>query len=267
VDPRFEQLTHEVEDHHWWYVGRRKIVRTVVAGLPLPRSPRILDAGCGSGRNMVELADFGRVTGIDKSAAAVDRAAERDAGLVTLGAIELMPFEEGTFDLAVALDVIEHIDDDRAAFRELLRVVRPGGMLLVSVPAYPRLWSAHDVLNEHRRRYTRRSLLAATRDAGWTCTHTTHFNSSLLLPAAAHRLALKRSTKADPRESELSRMPPALNRLLARPLAFEARLIGAGARLPAGLSLLATFRRPLSPLHPRAAVAPRVGAAPTAAHF
>src|ERR1039458_9688407 len=94
-----------------------------------------------------------------------------------------MPFESASFDLAVSLDVIEHLEDDLGALKELRRVVAPGGRLLVTVPAYQWLWSGHDEINHHHRRYTRRSLLAVAQQAGWECARTTYFNS-LLLPVA-----------------------------------------------------------------------------------
>jgi SAM-dependent methyltransferase len=138
--------------------------------------------------------------------------------------------------------VIEHLADDLGALRELRRVVAAGGWLLVTVPAYPWLWSGHDVVNHHHRRYTRRSLLAVAEPAGWSCVRTTYFNS-LLLPVAILLRVLDRLTRK-PTESSLDLwVPPApLNWLLERPLELEATLIARGGRIPAGLSLLAVFR-------------------------
>ena len=99
-----------------------------------------------------------------------------------------MPFEASRFDLITCLDVLEHIEDDRGALRELRRVARPGGVLLTTVPAYPRLWSSHDELNQHCRRYTRPELLSRAVEAGWHPRRTTHFNALLLPVAAAWRL-------------------------------------------------------------------------------
>ena len=104
---------------------------------------------------MVELARLGEVTGIELSPTSVAVARARNVGEVVEGSVEELPFEDDSFDFAVCLDVIEHLDDDLQTLRELRRVVRPGGRLLVTVPAYPSLWSSHDVVNHHRRRYTR----------------------------------------------------------------------------------------------------------------
>jgi len=242
MDELYERRTHEVEDLHWWYRGRRRVIDEALRGLGLPAGLEILDAGCGSGRNMVELARYGTVTGLELADASVARARERAVGEVVQGTLDEMPFADERFDLAVSFDVIEHLDDDRRALRELRRVVRDGGTLLVTVPAYQWLWSEHDVVNHHRRRYTRRTLEAAAHDAGWQTVSTTHFNGLLLPAAIAHRgLSRLRRSNGEP-VSDLERTPGRLNALLERPLLLEARLIASGRRIPAGLSLLAVFR-------------------------
>jgi SAM-dependent methyltransferase len=242
MDRDYELQTHQAEDRHWWYRGRRKVIERVVEDLRLPARARILDAGCGSGRNMVELARHGTVTGVELADASVSLARERGAGEVIAGSVLEMPFEAGSFDLAASLDVIEHLEDDLTALRELRRVVAPGGSLLVTVPAYQWLWSGHDEINHHFRRYTRRSLQRAGEEAGWQQVRTTYFNS-LLLPAAIMLRVLDRfSRKTTESSLDLWVPPEPLNWLLERPLQLEAALIGRGGRIPAGLSLLAVFR-------------------------
>jgi SAM-dependent methyltransferase len=242
MDRDYELQTHQAEDRHWWYRGRRKVLERVVEDLRLPARARILDAGCGSGRNMVELARHGTVTGIELAEASVALARERGMGEVIAGSVLEMPFEADSFDLAVSLDVIEHLEDDLAALRELRRVVAPGGSLLVTVPAYQWLWSGHDEINHHFRRYTRRSLQRAGEEAGWHQVRTTYFNS-LLLPAAILLRVLDRfSRKTTESSLDLWVPPQPMNWLLERPLQLEAALIGRGGRIPAGLSLLAVFR-------------------------
>jgi len=242
MDRDYELQTHQAEDRHWWYRGRRKVLERVVKDLRLPARARILDAGCGSGRNMVELARHGTVTGVELADASVSLARERGAGEVIAGSVLEMPFEADSFDLAASLDVIEHLEDDLAALRELRRVVAPGGSLLVTVPAYQWLWSGHDEINHHFRRYTRRSLQRAGEEAGWQQVRTTYFNS-LLLPAAILLRVLDRfSRKTTESSLDLWVPPEPMNWLLERPLQLEAALIGRGGRIPAGLSLLAVFR-------------------------
>ena len=183
MDRDYELQTHQAEDRHWWYRGRRTVLDGVIAGLSLPDGARILDAGCGSGRNMVELARLGTVTGVELSETSVALARERDVGEVIAGSVLEMPFADDSFELAVSLDVIEHLEDDLGALRELRRTVAPGGALLLTVPAYQWLWSGHDEINHHHRRYTRRTLQRVAEQAGWSQVRTTYFNS-LLLPAA-----------------------------------------------------------------------------------
>jgi SAM-dependent methyltransferase len=243
VEKAYELQTHRAEDRHWWYRGRRRLLDRVISAIALPPGARILDAGCGSGRNMVELARYGTVAGVEVSPESAKVARERDLGEVVEGSIDAMPFAEDSFDLAVCLDVIEHLEDDHAALVELRRVIAPGGALLVTVPAYPWLWSSHDTINQHRRRYTRRSLLAAAEGAGWRAERVSYFNS-LLLPVAIAMRALERVRPADSETSPDLWIPPApLNRLLEQPLHLEAAIIGRnGHTLPAGLSLLALLR-------------------------
>jgi SAM-dependent methyltransferase len=242
VEKAYELQTLEAEDTHWWYRGRRRVLDRVVAGLGLPRGVRILDAGCGSGRNMVELSRYGAVTGVELSPLSVQAARERRVGEVVAGSIADMPFDDDSFDLAVCLDVVEHLDDDRGALAELRRVVARGGKLLVTVPAYQWLWSSHDTVNQHRRRYTKATLLRAAADAGWSCARITYFNS-LLLPVAIALRALERVRPAGAQTSADLWVPPEpLNRLLEQPLHLEAAIIGRnGHALPAGLSLLGVF--------------------------
>ncbi|HEX4106594.1 MAG TPA: class I SAM-dependent methyltransferase [Solirubrobacteraceae bacterium] len=238
MDEEYELQTHRLEDFHWWYRGRREVIDAVVRSLELPSDACILDAGCGSGRNMVELARYGTVTGIELAEASVARARARAVGEVVHGSVYEMPFETASIDFAVSLDVIEHLDDDLLALRELRRVVRPGGRALVTVPAYPWLWSSHDHVNHHRRRYTRTMLDTVVADAGWEMDRLTHFNS-VLFPAAAIARGLQRiGSSGRPPRSDLERTPRPLNRILSAPLSMEARLIGRGRSIPVGLSLL-----------------------------
>jgi SAM-dependent methyltransferase len=230
------------DEDHWWYRGRRRFLRAELDRLPLAPAARLLDAGCGSGRTLDELAGYGRVSGIDLSPEAVAAARRRGHDDVHVARAEELPFADATFDVVTCLDVVEHTPDDRATLAELRRVTRPGGLLLVTVPAYQALWSWHDEANLHFRRYNSASLRAAARTAGWSVVGDTHFNSLLLAPAAAVRLAQRHLRPRS--HSDLGITPPALNRVLEWPLRLEARMVAAGIRLPAGLSLLAVLRRP-----------------------
>jgi SAM-dependent methyltransferase len=242
VNREYELQTHRVEDSHWWYRGRRLVLERIVARLRLPARPRILDAGCGSGRNMVELARHGEVTGVEIARASAELARGRHLGEVVEGSVMQMPFADDSFDLVVCLDVIEHLPDDRGALRELRRVLAPDGALIVTVPAYQWLWSGHDEINHHCRRYSRTTLRRAANEAGWECAYTTHFNA-LLLPVAIALRALDRLHHGTTESSLDLWVPPApLNSLLQQPLNLEAAVIARGGSIPVGLSLLAVLR-------------------------
>jgi SAM-dependent methyltransferase len=242
VNRDYELQTHRAEDRHWWYRGRRRVLERTIERLGLPPRARILDAGCGSGRNMVELARRGEVTGVEISPASAELARARHLGEVVEGSVMEMPFAPDSFDLAVCLDVIEHLPDDRGALRELRRVLAPGGALLVTVPAYQWLWSGHDKINHHCRRYSRATLEQAARAAGWECEYATHFNA-LLLPVAIALRALERLHRGTTESSLDLWVPPApLNWLLQQPLNLEAAAVGRGGRIPVGLSLLVVLR-------------------------
>jgi SAM-dependent methyltransferase len=239
----YRGVTLSVEDRHWWYRGRRRVVARVLAGLDLPPGARILDAGCGGGGNLPLLARYGQVTGLEPDASARASALQRGLGEVVEGGLEALPFADGRFDVATALDVIEHLDDDRGALVELRRVLAEDGFLIVTVPAYGWLWSPHDVANEHRRRYERKQLLAAAESAGWQAVRASYFNSVLLPAVAVHRLWQRRRIGEEaPPVSDFERTPAWADRMLELPFRLEAALISAGVRVPAGLSLLGVFR-------------------------
>jgi len=244
VDDALERWTFEAEERHWWYRGRRRVLAAVLDRLTLPADVHILDAGCGSGRNMVDLARRGTVAGVELASSSLEVARARGVGEVRPGSLEEpLPFAAAAFDLAVALDVLEHLRDDGPAWRELARVVAPGGRLVVTVPQYAWLWGEHDVVSHHYRRYTRALLVARAAQAGWSAERLTAFNTALLPAIAAARFVQRLRRSAQPAD-DLARTPSgAVNEVLERVLAAEAAWIRRGRDLPAGVSLLAVLRR------------------------
>jgi SAM-dependent methyltransferase len=234
----------DIDGQHWWFAGRQQIVLGEIGRLPVAAPARVLDVGCGSGRILEQLSRLGSLAGLDSSEDSIAAARDRVVGDIRLGLAESLPWEDESFDLVLALDVIEHTPDDRRTLREMLRVTRPGGRLVLTVPAYELLWSDHDVASGHYRRYRRRTLRPALIEAGWEVERLTAFNSWLLPAAALVRLAqrLPGCRSAD-RLSDLDLSARPLDRLLVGPSRVEGRVLRHGLDLPVGLSLLAVGRR------------------------
>ena len=234
-DAIYQQL-YDLEDGHWWFRGRRAVLWALMRRAGLPDGPRVLDAGCGTGRNLAEFGALGTAHGVDPSPQAIDFCRRRGLTEVTAAGIEALPFDDGAFDLILATDVLEHIERDDLAAAELRRVAAPGALLVVTVPAYSWLWSQHDDSHHHLRRYTAPALRGRLVAAGWRPVLATYFNSLLLPPIALVRTLARRRAPRDGRtDYQLTAAP--LNRLLELPMRAEATLIARGARFPAGVSI------------------------------
>ena len=187
-------ILYQVEETHWWYLGRRRIIQSLVDKIrtTLPNAkPKILDVGCGTGANLKMLAAYGSAEGVDISPQAVDFCRERGLDSVKLGAIEHLPYESGSFELVTALDVVEHLDDDVAGLREMRRVLRRDGRILLFVPAFMFLWGVQDDVSNHRRRYTLPSLLRAVEAAGFAVEWASYANISFFLPVLVVRSVMR----------------------------------------------------------------------------
>ncbi len=232
---RYREL-YELEDRHWWFRGRRRMIWALLRRAGITAAPRILDAGCGTGRNLAEFGRLGAAEGVDVSADAVEFCHRRGLTGVQQAPLEELPFEDGRFDLILATDVIEHLDDDRRALTELRRVAARGAHLVITVPAYQWLWSQHDASMHHRRRYTADQLRRQAAATGWEPEVETYFYSTVLPLVAAIR-AFRRGPSGKDASSDLALGPASLNRLLELPVRGEARLVERGHRLPAGVSI------------------------------
>jgi SAM-dependent methyltransferase len=246
MDEAFYPAYFELEGRHWWFLGRRELfLRVLDRHLPpAVRPARLLDFGTGTGAFLSDLDRFGAVSAVDADPSAVAFCHERGRAEVSLAPPGApLAFPDGTFDAASALDVIEHIADDRAALRELRRVLRPGGVLLVAVPAFTFLWGKQDEVSHHFRRYTARTLRRALEDAGFAIERTTYFNTLLFPAVAAVRLGRRLLRRPGSAQSDFELGPPAINGALAAVFGAEAR-VAARRNLPFGVSLLAVARRP-----------------------
>jgi SAM-dependent methyltransferase len=230
----YEEI-YALEDGHWWFRGRRAVIHALLGHAQPPSPARVLDAGCGTGRNLVEFGYMGELAGLEPSSAAVDFCRSRGLENVVRGELEALPFDDASFDVSFAFDVLEHLDDHVVGMRELRRVTKPGGWFVSTVPAYQWLWSSHDESHQHRRRFTRARLVDAAHASGWRPVFVTYFNTILLPPIAAAR-AFRRGRQR-PGSSDYELAPPALDRVLGAPMQIEARLIARGGRLPAGVSV------------------------------
>jgi SAM-dependent methyltransferase len=234
---------YQNEDVHWWFQGTRAVIldycrETLEA--ETEGSLSILDVGCGTGGTLMALQEFGEVSGIELDENAVKCCHERGLAQVKQGVAESLPYPDGTFDMVFALDVIEHLDDDQIALAEFRRVLKPNGTLLVTVPAFPFLWSQHDVALHHKRRYTSKTLLGALESSGFQVGKWSYYNTVLFPVVASVRLFQRiLGGGGEMPESDVQLPSPWVNRLLKGVLSSEKHALRA-LRLPFGVSLIAT---------------------------
>ncbi|MDG0025746.1 class I SAM-dependent methyltransferase [Trinickia sp. Y13] len=181
----------DTELEHWWFRGRRDILCSILRQLKLTPQTRVLEVGSGTGGNLELLAEFGSVSGLEMDADALAMSVERTSGRFDIRrgrCPDDIPFHDGTFDLICFLDCLEHISDDVGTLRRMHALLAPGGSIVLTVPAYQWLWSAHDEFLHHRRRYDRASLTRCAHAAGYRIERITYFNTLLFPLAVAARL-------------------------------------------------------------------------------
>ena len=232
----------ELDQNHWWFTARRRILASVIARIVKPpKDARILEVGAGTGHNLAMLSQFGVVEASELDDHARTLAEQRLGRPVHAAALpDLSMFPSASFDLAALLDVLEHVVDDRGALGAIHSRLKPGGKLLLTVPANPWMWSAHDVAHHHHRRYRKSEIAALARDAGFEIELLSPFNS-LLFPAVAAARAVGKLRGHDSADDAMPSAP--VNRMLDRIFGAEAGLIGR-VPMPFGVSLVGVFRRP-----------------------
>ena len=243
MDEGFYDVLARTEREHWWYSARREILRWAIASAleGAPREGVIYDLGCGVGANLAMLGALGETIGVDASERAIahclaeGRDNVRHADLERLTGI---PASSGR--LVLLADVIEHLDDDAGCLDAVHAILRPGGALVVTVPAFMALWGPNDDVSQHKRRYTARTLRRVI-ERRFALERITYFNSVLLAPIAAGRWAQRVAGAKGGEEAELP--PPVVNEILRRAFRSELSWLRRGGTFPAGVSLLAIARR------------------------
>jgi SAM-dependent methyltransferase len=232
----------ELDEVHWWFTARRRILETLVRRVVRPPAgARILEVGCGTGHNLAMLGKFGHVDASELDRCARALARQRLGRVVRNAKLpDLTIFKRNGYDLVALLDVLEHVPDDLASLRAIHMRLKPGGALLLTVPANAWMWSAHDRAHHHFRRYSKRQLRGLFLRAGLEVELISYFNTLLFPPIALARLVGKLTGK-DSADDNLPAGP--VNAVLDKILGFERGLIGR-VPMPFGVSLVAVVRRP-----------------------
>lgn len=246
MDARAYEMMAQSEERHWWWSGRRVILRSVLRDLYARGLPpgRLYDLGCGVGSNLGVLGEFGEALGVDGSELAVRAARARGRNNVEFanlaaGRSALDAYPAGSGAVVLLADVLEHLDDEYDALAMAERLLAPGGALVITVPAFPFLWSASDEFNHHRRRYTRATLARAVRPL-FELERLSYFNFWLFGPIAIARVLSTLARR--PGHEEIGLPPAPINHLLRGILSSESALL-ARTDLPFGVSLLCVARK------------------------
>lgn len=237
----YEQMA-KLDSRHWWFTARRRILDELIRRVVRPPSnARILEVGAGTGHNLAMLERFGNVEASELDSVARQLASERLGREVKKAALpDLSMFPSDSYDMIALLDVLEHVPDDKGSLDAILKRLKPGGALLLTVPANPWMWSAHDVAHHHHRRYRKSEISTLARNAGFEIELLSPFNSLLFPPIAAVRAMGKLTGKDDSDDA----MPGDLvNKTLDTVFGLERSLIGR-VPMPFGVSLVAVLRRP-----------------------
>jgi SAM-dependent methyltransferase len=229
-----------IQDHHWWFVGRRRILATLIRSLALAPDAQILEVGCGTGGNLAMLRQFGNVTAVEADASAMDWAAKRSGLSILLGRLPNdLPIGDQRFDLICLFDVLEHLPEDRASLERLRAATAPRGKILLTVPAYQWLWSEHDVYLHHLRRYTMVGLRRVCEEAALQVDRIGYFNTLLFPIAVAARIAERLSGR---RRFGGNEIPPAPMNDLLRVIFGAERFALQRIGFPFGMSVFAVTR-------------------------
>lgn len=235
------EVEAQVEATHWWFVVRRSLIRSIVAELKLPPNAAILDVGTSTGTNLRLLKDMGftNFLGLDRSPEAIHWCKEKGLGTVRQGDVCAIPFPDESFDLILATDIIEHVDDDIKALKELQRVLKKSGHIVITVPTFPSLWGLQDDVSHHKRRYRRSELLEKLGKSGFERSKGFYFNFLLFAPIWLSRQVIRIANVELESENQVN--TPLLNWILKAIFYLDVTLAPI-LNLPFGVSLLILAR-------------------------
>lgn len=239
-------IMHRIEQTYWWFVGKRFLVKSTLKRLSTKGSKQneILDIGCGTGIILKLLERYGNAYGVELSEEAIRFLKQRDLNLVVRSdASKSIPFKTNSFSAITCLDVLEHLEDDRILIGEMFRICKPGGYVIVTVPAFESLWSPHDVALHHKRRYTKQQLLRRVRQFNWQILQSSYYNTTLFLPILATRkLRTLLSKNRDAHSDFFIGLPAWLNRTLSLLFVSEIYCLRF-LNFPFGVSLLLILQK------------------------
>ncbi len=240
MNPEEYTKMYELEDHYWWFVGRRQLALNLLKKHSPNSHPDVLDLGCGTGVVLRELASWAKPTGLDMSHLALGFCRKRSLNQLVIGDGAQLPIAGESMDAIIGLDIFEHIEDDVTAFSEAFRVLRPGGILVLSVPAFKSLWGPHDVALMHFRRYRTSEVRRKLESAGFQVKRASYSVFFLFPIVVVWRLFEKR--KRGPAKASLVTLPKWLNSILIGLQDVEARMLSS-FDLPWGSSVIAVAQR------------------------
>ncbi len=243
MDKGYEEKYHSMEQDHWWYTSRRLTILGMINDLP--KNTRILDIGCSGGVLMQALMSegFTDVTGIDFSAEAIEQCKAKGLKNVHVMDAHYPDFKDEEFDLIIASDCLEHLENDNIALGNWNRILRKGGTGLIFVPAFMSLWSEHDVINHHFRRYTRDELQQKAKTAGFAVTKASYWNFAMYFPTWLYRKMrnMTKSAKEQP-EDHMDKFNPLVNSVLKGWMKAENMLFGSTG-FPLGVSVMVAVKK------------------------
>jgi SAM-dependent methyltransferase len=244
---------YDLERKHWWFLAREKIISNYIRKLIVDKflnhgSLKILNVGCGPGRSSQYLSAFGEVVSIEYDKYCCEFASEKTGLKIINGSITELPFADKTFDLVCAFDVIEHVENDQLAVSEIKRVAKENGVIFITIPAFMSLWSHHDVVNHHFRRYKKQQIIDLfNKNNDGKEIFSSYFNFILSPPIYFVRTIsnlIKSGKNRSGSGSDFEAFKPGFaNDLLYEIMHFESKLVNRNIKLPFGVSLLYTWKK------------------------